>query len=176
MANALELICPDCQTASPPDNRGGVRCAGCGGVLAGPFTLCPRCGRVNEPGAACAQCGEDLTASCPGCRLVNWSGAERCAGCGRELDPLAHAFRPVGASFDLRRQEMVRSVSALKENEERESQARLETLHEADRRRRQRAAETAERARLKERRITIIIGIVVLAFAVFIAIGLMLIG
>jgi len=177
MAIALELICPDCRTAVPPDSNGGVVCAGCGAVLAGPFTLCPRCGRANDGGvSACSQCGEALTVPCPGCRRVNWSGAERCGGCGRELDPLAHAFRPVRASFDRRRQELMENVSLLKEQEERESRARLETLHEADRRRIRRAAEWTARARLRERRITIIAVIATVVFTAFAAIALMLIG
>jgi hypothetical protein len=168
MAIALELICPDCRTASPPDSSGGVVCAGCGAVLAGPFTLCPNCGRVNDAGeTACSQCGEALTVSCPGCRRINWSGAERCGGCGREMDPLAHAFRPAGASLELRRQDMLQNVASLREKEERDSRARLETLHEADRRRMQRSAEMAERARLRERRMIIITLIVAAFFLVF---------
>lgn len=170
-------LCPTCNAGVPPDSRGGLRCPECGAVLAEPFTFCPRCGRINESGAsACAQCGEGLTVPCPGCRQVNWSGAERCAGCGGELDSLAHAFRSVSASFDLRRQEMVENVTAFREEEERRSQARLETLREADRRRRQRAEEMAARARLKERRITVLIGIAVVVFAAVVAIVLMLIG
>lgn len=177
MTNSLKLICPDCQTANSPDLRGEVRCIDCGAPLAGPFTLCPRCGRVNEAGAsACLQCGEALTVPCPACRRVNWSGAERCGGCGMELDPLAHAFRPVSASFDRRRQDFLQNVSLLKEKEERESRARLVTLHEADRRRIQRAAESAERARLRERRITILTGIAIAVFAVFAVVAWILIG
>ncbi len=168
MAIALELICPDCRTAVPPDPGGGVVCAGCGAVLAKPFTLCPRCGRANDDGVtACSQCGEALTVPCPGCRRINWSGTERCGGCGRELDPLAHAFRPVGASLELRRQDMLQKVSSLRDKEERDSRARLETLHKADRRRMQRSAELAERARLRERRLIIAACIVAAAFLIF---------
>jgi ribosomal protein S27E len=169
MSNALELICPDCQAAAPPDSQGGVRCAGCGAVLAEPFTFCPQCGRINNAGASvCAQCAEELKVTCPGCGRVNWSGAERCGGCGRELDALAHAFRPISASVEIRRQELIRNVSSFREKEEKESQARLDTLREADRSRAQRSTELAERARLSERRIIVGAVVVIAVFLVFI--------
>jgi hypothetical protein len=148
--------CTACGAGAEPDARGGIICAGCGAVLASPFSLCPRCGRVNAAGAAlCVHCETELTAACPGCGRMNWSGAERCTECGREMDLLAHAFRPVSASFEVRRREMLQRASSLREEAERESQARLEMLHAADRRRMQRAAEREERARRRERRIVI---------------------
>ncbi|MGB7539023.1 MAG: zinc ribbon domain-containing protein [Anaerolineales bacterium] len=154
------IICPACNTAVYPDSRGGLRCVGCGAVLAEPFLFCPRCGCINTAGATtCTQCAEELTVPCPVCRQVNWSGAKRCSGCGRELDPLAHAFRPVSASFELRRQDLIENVSVLREKEERGSRARLETLRRADSRRMRRSAVLAERARLSERRIIIGVGI-----------------
>jgi hypothetical protein len=170
------FACPVCSAAVQPDSLGGLRCSGCGAVLAAPQTLCPRCGRVNETGASvCAQCGEELTAACRGCGRVNWSGAEHCAECGRELDPLAHAFRPVNASFEARRQTMVQNVSSFREKEERESQARLETLRAADRRRAQRSAELAERARKRDQRIITGIGITLLVFAVLVGVVMLII-
>jgi hypothetical protein len=165
--------CPTCNAAVRPDSKGGLCCPGCGTVLAGPFTLCPECGGINTPGVSdCAQCAKELTVPCPGCRMVNWSGAERCGGCGRELDALAHAFRPVSASFELRRQELVQNVSSFREKEERESQARLDTLREADRRRMRRSAELAERARISERRIIIGAVVVIAIFLVFILVAM----
>ncbi len=83
---------------------------------------------------------------------------------------MAHAFRPVSASFDLHRQDLIQNVSSLKEKEERESQARLETLRQADRRRIQRSAEMAERARLRERRMIVGVGVGIAVFLLFIII------
>jgi hypothetical protein len=161
--------CSSCGAYVEPDSRGGLICAGCGAVLASPFTLCPRCGHANASGAdSCAQCGTDLKAACPGCGRTNWSGAERCSECGRELDPLAHAFRPVSASFEVRRREMLQRASSLREEGERESQARLEVLREADRRRLRRAAERAERARRKEQRIILGAGIAAAFFLILV--------
>jgi hypothetical protein len=164
-------FCPSCKAAAEPDSRGGLRCAGCGAVLAEPFTVCPRCGHGNAAGtSACAQCGADLTVACPGCGQINWSGAERCGGCARELDSLGHAFRTVGQSFELRREELKNRASGLRIREERESQARLEILRKADRRRLQRSMESTERARRKEKRIIAAVGI---AAAVFLVIFLL---
>jgi hypothetical protein len=86
------------------------------------------------------------------------------------LDPLAHAFRPVSASLQIRQQELIQKVSSLREKEERESLARLEMLREADRRRMQREAERAAQAEERRRRIVIGLGLTVLAFIVFVAV------
>jgi hypothetical protein len=175
MPNPVELICPDCNTANPPDLRGEVRCAKCGSILAAPHTLCLRCGRVNESSASrCSQCAEALTVPCAGCGWVNWSGAERCAECGRELDPLANAFRPINASFEARRQNLVQNVSSFRDKEERESQARLNILRGADQRRMHRSAELAERARKRDQRIITGMGIALLVFAVLVGVALII--
>jgi hypothetical protein len=167
-------FCSACGTALLPDARGGLRCAGCGAVIAEPLTLCPRCGHLNETGtAACARCDSELTAACPACGYINWSGTERCVRCGRELDALAHAFRPVGASVEIRRQELLQRVSTLREKEEQESRARLETLREADRRRMQRESKRAADAEIRRRRIVIGAAAAVIIFVVLAVLALM---
>jgi hypothetical protein len=166
------LNCPSCGTAAEPDTRGGVTCPGCGAVLAEPLSICPNCGWGNQTGSAtCAQCETELTCVCPVCRRVNWSGADRCCQCGGELDPLAHAFRTVGASFELQRRELVQKASLLREAAERESQARLELLREADRRRMRRAAEQAQIARRREKRIILAAGIAGAVFLLILIVG-----
>jgi uncharacterized OB-fold protein len=171
------FTCPACSAAVQPDSNGGIRCQKCGAVLSPPQTLCPHCGRVNDDGAsACSQCGESLTVPCAGCGRVNWSGVELCTECGRELDPLVHAFRPVNASFDARRQNLVQNVSSIREKEERESQARLNILKGADQRRMQRSVELAERARKRDQRIITGVGIALLVFAVLVGVALMIIS
>ena len=147
-------VCPFCGAAASSDPLGGIRCGACGSVVAEPLSVCPRCRHVNESGAAeCARCSTELTAVCPGCRRENWAGAERCAECGRELDVLGHAFRSVERSARIRREELLRRVPGLKEQEECESRQRLEMLREIDLRRMNRAAERAERAKQREQRI-----------------------
>jgi hypothetical protein len=87
------------------------------------------------------------------------------------LDPLAHAFRTVGASFELQRRELVQKASLLREAAERESQARLELLREADRRRMRRAAEQAQIARRREKRIILAAGIAGAVFLLILIVG-----
>jgi uncharacterized membrane protein YcjF (UPF0283 family) len=90
------------------------------------------------------------------------------------LDPLAHAFRTVNASMEVRRQEMLRRASSLREAAERESQARLDLFRETDRMRIRRAAEAAEKARRKERRIILAAGMAAGVFAVIVVLALVL--
>jgi hypothetical protein len=130
---------------------------------------------LNAGGAAaCENCGTDLRVICPGCGQINGIGAERCMECDRELDPLAHAFRPMSASFEMRRQEMLRRAPALRREAERESQARLDILREADRRRMQRAAEAVDSAKRRERRIVLAAGIAAAVFAAIAILALVL--
>jgi hypothetical protein len=148
-----------------PDGLGGLRCGGCGAVVAPPCTVCPRCGRVNpERSRECVDCSAALTVECPGCRRICWAGADRCAECGRELDPLGHAFRPIGRSDELRRAEHLQRLPGLRDRAERESRDRLEMLAAADRRRAVRNAERAAQAELRQRRIVRGVGIAVLVF------------
>jgi hypothetical protein len=90
------------------------------------------------------------------------------------MDPLAHAYRPVSASFEIRRQEMLARASVLRETAERESRARLEILREADRRRMRRAAKLAQSARRRERRIIFAAGIIASIFLVVLFVGMVL--
>jgi hypothetical protein len=172
-----DLLCPACGDSIRPDSRGGLHCTGCGAVLASPFTLCPRCSRVNDTGAeTCTQCGGELQAVCPACGRINWSGTDRCEKCGRELDFLAHAFRTIDTSFRLRQEELRRRASFLREEGEIESRARLDMLREADRRRMERHADAAERARRRQRRIVIGTAAVVIAFFVLLILVMLLIA
>ncbi|MBN1439864.1 MAG: hypothetical protein JW929_10685 [Anaerolineales bacterium] len=115
---------------------------------------------------ACAECGAELGIVCPACGRENWSGVERCGACGRELDPLGHAFRTVDQSFRIQREELARRSADLRIREEGESRARLELFQEADRRRLRRAAEAAQRAKQRERRIIAAAGIAMAAFLI----------
>jgi hypothetical protein len=165
-------LCSSCGAAAVPDSRGGLRCAGCGAVLAEPLTVCPRCGERNPLGAdVCARCDTGLTVECPGCGRINWSGAERCDGCQRELDTLGHAFRPIDASVQMRREDFNRRVPVLREQEELKSRQRMEMLRDADRRRMQREAEREAQSKLRERRIIRGVGIAVVAFFIIVVLA-----
>lgn len=148
------VVCPSCGVSASCDALGGIRCRACGAVIAEPLSVCPRCGRINDPGAVeCVRCSTELAAECPGCRRRNWAGADRCAACDRELDVLGHAFRSAERSAHIRRAELLRRIPALKAQEERGSRQRMEPFREADQRRIRRAAERAEKAERRERRI-----------------------
>jgi hypothetical protein len=164
--------CPACRGALAPDALGGLRCEACGAAASEPMTVCPRCRHVNDPGAAaCDRCSAELSAPCPGCNCINWAGAERCADCGRELDNLGHAFRPIGRSVEIRREELIRRVPGLKEQEERKSERRLDMLREADRRRMQRETERAAEAKAREQRIVRNVGMAVAVFLVIVVLA-----
>lgn len=146
-----------------------MRCGVCRAVIAEPLTLCPRCRFINEKGAAeCARCATDLSVKCPGCGRINGSGSDRCGGCGIELDVLGHAFRHFDRSVQARREDLIRRVPGLRENEERESLQRLDMLRETDRRRLEREAERAVQAKLRERRIIIGTGVGILVFLILV--------
>jgi hypothetical protein len=158
-----------------PDSLGGLRCEACGAAASAPLTVCPRCRHVNAEGSpGCAQCSADLSVPCPGCGRVNWTGTDQCIDCGRELDNLGHAFRPIGQSVRIRREEMIHRVSGLRENENRESEQRLEILRDADRRRAQRELERAAEAKLREQRIIRNAGAAAAAFIIIIILAAVL--
>jgi transcriptional regulator with XRE-family HTH domain/phage FluMu protein Com len=55
------------------------------GAAKGP--VCPKCGTVNEKGAAfCDSCGASLTKKCPACGEINDADAKFCRKCGQQLD------------------------------------------------------------------------------------------
>jgi hypothetical protein len=164
--------CPSCGEAVSPDSRGGLRCGGCGAVVAEPLALCPRCRHINESGSgACARCAAELSVQCSGCGRTNWTGIERCIGCGRELDSLGHAFRPFGRSVQIRRDDLLRRVPGLREKEESESRQRLEMLRDADRRRLEREAERVEKAELRKHRIILGAGSAVVVFFILVVLA-----
>ncbi|MFN2298007.1 MAG: hypothetical protein ACK2UB_04095, partial [Anaerolineales bacterium] len=149
-----EEICSSCGGGLAPDPTGALRCGDCGAAASPPLTVCPRCRNVHSEGVAvCRRCSADVSVQCPGCGRINWAGVDRCAACGRELDVLGHAFRSAERSAHIRRAELLRRIPALKEQEERGSRQRMEPFREADQRRIHRAAERAEKAKQRERRI-----------------------
>jgi hypothetical protein len=109
---------------------------------------------------------------CFGCGRINWTGIDRCIDCGRELDSLGHAFRPLDRSVQIRRDDQLRRVPGLREKEESESRQRVEILRDADRRRLEREAERVEKAELREHRIILGAGTAVVVFFIIVILAL----
>ncbi len=149
-----DIPCSNCGSAALRVGADGrVACERCGAEHAPPRSVCAACGQVNADGARfCSGCGEGLTYACRVCGADNWSGAEACANCGRRLDLLEAVGQGMTDGLRRRLEEQRAGVNALKQEEERASQARLAKLWAADNERRERLAEAAARQAAQDKR------------------------
>lgn len=131
---------------------------------------------MNAEGSEfCAKCGEPLTYVCRACGQVNWSGAEMCARCGRPLDILEVVARSATAGLRERLEAQQRNAAALKAEEARASEERLEKLWAVEKERQRRLAEAAARQAARDRatlQVIAIGGVVLLFFVVIAAVAL----
>lgn len=133
---------------------------------------CAICQTANGPDADfCKKCGEPLKYACPNCGAKNWTGAEDCASCDHDLDPIAFMTQRRVKGFKATLEEQRKMAGKLKEEEEASSQKRLGEMWETERRRQEFLAQQA--AKQKKEQEMIFIGLIVLAV---IFLGVVVIG
>lgn len=167
----VDLECPNC---GAPELEAGadrqLRCPFCGSAFGDLARICPACGHYNEAGVRhCVDCGGALVRDCPACGADNWVLAEHCAICGRNLDLVERLAQRWQQSTQERLYERQGAMAALKEREERASQARMAELLDAERRRQEALARANTLQQERDRRMY---ALVIAAFVVFVVVVL----
>ena len=146
-----EIPCSHCAGAGlelQPDGSALCKFCGARNALAGP--ICPRCERVNPPGAEhCEICRQALIRVCPQCQSKNWSGLDRCTQCGQALDALEFVARRWLTDV---RSEQQQQAPGIKAQEEASSQRRIAQMMEMEARRQKALNEAATLQAARERR------------------------
>ncbi|HSJ53046.1 MAG TPA: zinc ribbon domain-containing protein [Anaerolineae bacterium] len=157
--------CPNCgakEMLPDPDDR--LQCLYCGTSFGEVQRICLECGHYNEAGARhCGECSAPLIRDCPACGADNWVHAEHCTECGRNLDLIALMARRLQQTTQERLQQRGAAMVAIKEQEERASQARMAVFLEMERERQEELARAEALQAQRDRRHLLALGGVGLA-------------
>jgi uncharacterized membrane protein YvbJ len=168
--------CPNCGASEmvPTEDR-QLHCVFCGSSFGEITRICPKCGHYNEDEVRhCSQCGATLIRDCPVCGADNWALAEHCVQCGRNIDVFERMSQRWQKTVQQHLEERRASMAALKEQQERASQARMATFMEAERDRQVAIAQAREAQRERDRQLLIITGITTAVFIVIVVLLLLL--
>lgn len=170
----IDFECPNCGARElEPDQDQQLVCPFCGSAFGDLARICPGCGHYNETGVRhCVRCGFSLIRDCPTCSTDNWVLAEHCTRCGRDLDLIERLASRWQRTTQDRLYERQTAVAALKEQEERASQARMAQLMDVEQRRQEALARAKARQRERDRQIYTWM---IVAFVVFVVVVLVII-
>src|SRR5512136_645578 len=166
MSYVLQFLrCGSCGASPLTDNGDGtIACPYCGSTFAHPERVCPRCQTVNESDARqCISCGQTLRQPCARCGTLNWSQATYCQRCGASLDVLEHIASRRAETTAERIVRLQSSMTAVKEEAESASQARLAEMWGRDNARLEAMAKAKAKQQRQERLLWVIATLAILA-------------
>jgi hypothetical protein len=168
------LECPSCgapladlQEPNALGARGDalLHCSFCGTSLDLNRALCPQCAFLNREGERfCSRCGAQVIRVCPSCKHENWAGDEYCASCGRTLDLLEIMTQAESRDTRARLEAQRRHAHLVKAQESRDSEARMASFWDMERRRLETIARDTAQKQRRER--LVLAGIVLLIAAI----------
>lgn len=171
-----DFECPNCGASEmvPTENQ-QLLCVFCGSSFGEVTHICPKCGHYNETGVRhCSTCGTPLVRDCPVCGADNWVLADHCVQCGRNMDMLEQMSRRWQQTTQQHLAERRASMTALKEQQERASQARMATFMEAEHTRQEAIAQAREAQRERDRQLLVIAGVAIAVFVIIVILLLLL--
>ena len=174
----VDFECPNCGAPELEALDGQqLRCPFCGSVFGDLARICPACGHYNDAGVRhCEDCGAALVRDCPACGADNWALAEHCTVCGRNLDLVERLARRWQQTTQDQIYERQAAALALKEQEERASQARMAGLMDAERRRQEAVVSARAEQQQRDRQMYTLVVVAVAIFVVIVLITVLLTG
>jgi predicted amidophosphoribosyltransferase len=159
------LVCQQCGAVLQRTDQGGAVCPYCQTEFTPTAHICPQCQQeAQEDVEYCAHCGASLKVACPECGFANWNGVKYCVRCGANWEAAWRMIHGFQQAYVRQRASQQERLHSLRQEEEKQSQLRMQQFINVDR---QRILGETKEAESAKRRENLLVRLVAIGFIVF---------